>query len=142
MKEAKFNFNVLIEEREGTHVAHCLEMGLVAVHDDADELVSIMEKLIVRQLQFAMENDNFSDIYHSAPDDVWQRFREAVGSREEPPVRLEQPVRVGGWPNITFNQLLEKVFLGFGILHGATLRGLLVCRARFLRHRHDRSDHN
>ncbi len=99
------SFNVFIEEHQGSHMAHCLEMGLVAVHDDPDELVTVMTKLIVRQLQFALENGNPSDIYHSAPDDVWQRFRESVSGRHQPPVRLEKPMHVGGWPTINLHQV-------------------------------------
>jgi hypothetical protein len=105
VKEARFNFNVLIEEEGGVHIANCIEMGLVAVHQDPDQLVQIMSKLIIRQLQFALENGNPSDIFHSAPPDVWKRFSDAVSEREQPPTRLEKPVRVGGWPMITFNQL-------------------------------------
>jgi hypothetical protein len=105
VKEAKFSFNVLIEEQEGRHVAHCLEMGLVAVHQDADQIVQVMSKLIIRQLQFALENDNPSDIYHSAPAEVWKKFSEAVSVRQQPPTTLEKPVHVGGWPMIALNQL-------------------------------------
>ena len=105
MKEAEFSFNVLIEEQDGIHVANCLEMGLVAVHSDPEHLVEIMAKLITRQLKFALENENPSDIYRSAPPEVWKKFSEAVTARQQPPTRLEKPINVGGWPIINFSQL-------------------------------------
>lgn len=97
MTDTKFTFNVLVEEREGVHVAHCLEMGLVAVADDCDEAITIMGKLVSRQLQFALENDNPSDIYHPAPDEVWNKFREARASAVEPATTLTRPIHFGSW---------------------------------------------
>lgn len=105
MKEANFTFHVVVDQHEGNLVAHCLEMGLVAVHCDQDELFSIMSKLIIRQLQFALENENPADIYHSAPAEVWERFRTRVAKQELPPQRLQKPVQVGGWPTLMFNQI-------------------------------------
>jgi hypothetical protein len=104
MKEMTFNFTVFVEETEGSRVAHCLEMGLVAVHQDEDELISVMSKLIVRQLQFALENDNPGDIYHSAPPDVWTRFRFRVSKQEIRPERSQKPLQVNGWPTVLCNQ--------------------------------------
>jgi hypothetical protein len=103
MKEAQFTFHVLVDQYEGQQVAHCLEMGLVAVHDDIDELVPIMTKLIIRQLQFALENDNPADIFHSAPPEVWARFKEV--QQELPLERLQKPIQARGWPNLMFNQV-------------------------------------
>ncbi len=105
MKEAAFTFHVMIDEQQGMHVAHCLEMGLVAVHTDTDELVSIMTKLIVRQLQFALENDNPADIFHSAPPEVWARFRTRIAQQEPSPERLQKHVHATGWPTLLFNQV-------------------------------------
>lgn len=100
MKEMAFNFTVFVEKMEGCYIAHCLEMGLVAVHSDQDELFTIMKKLIVRQLVFALENDNPADIWHSAPSDVWSRFR--VFMAQHPDRRsdqtLAQTVDIQGWP--------------------------------------------
>jgi hypothetical protein len=97
MTDTKFTFNVLVEEQGGVHLAHCLEMGLVAAGDDCDEVVTTMGKLIYRQLQFALENDNPSDIYHAAPDEVWQKFRQAVASADEPATKMAKPFHFGNW---------------------------------------------
>ena len=78
----QFTFHVLIERKEEVHVAHCLEMGLVATADTPDDLPAIMVKMIVRQLEFALKNENFQDIYHPAPREVWEKCKKA----EEQPV--------------------------------------------------------
>jgi hypothetical protein len=75
---AQFTFHVLIEPREGVYVAHCLEMGLVATANSQEDLPSIMQKMIVRQLEFAISNGNPQDIYHAAPQEVWERFKNAA----------------------------------------------------------------
>jgi hypothetical protein len=100
----QFNFNVLIDEQQGIHVAHCLEMGLVAISEDVEELPAIMSKLIVRQIEFALKNDNPSDIYHPAPLEVWQKFRNAKREIESTKKSLSI------WPGLTLGQ--EYVAVG------------------------------
>jgi hypothetical protein len=99
MKEMEFCFTVFVERSEGHNIAHCLEMGLVAVHEDRDELLNTMNKLIVRQLLFALENNNPADIYHSAPADVWGRFRALMANN--PGRRSDrtsaQTIDIQGW---------------------------------------------
>lgn len=69
-----FTFNVFIENADGVHVAHCLESGLVATSKDVNELPHKMAKMLVRQVEFALKNNNPADIFHPAPSDVWDRF--------------------------------------------------------------------
>lgn len=69
-----FTFNVFIEDADGVHVAHCLESGLVATSTDVNELPHKMAKMLVRQVEFAIKNNNPADIFHPAPSDVWERF--------------------------------------------------------------------
>lgn len=94
----QLNFNVLIDEQDGIHVAHCLEMGLVAVSEDVEELPGIMSKLIIRQVEFALKNDNPSDIYHPAPVEVWRKFQIAKKAVEQTQKNLK------GWPGLTIEQ--------------------------------------
>ena len=69
-----FTFNVLVENADGVYVAHCLETGLVATSEDASELPHKMVKMLVRQVEFALRNNNPADIFHPADPDVWERF--------------------------------------------------------------------
>jgi len=90
-KTLQFTFHVLIEETEGVHVANCLELGLVATADTREDLPSIMAKMITRQVQFALSNNNFDDIYHPAPAAVWQKFQNALA--QEGTEEIEQTQR-------------------------------------------------
>ncbi len=101
-----FTVHVFIEEREGACLATCLEMGLVASADSADELPGIMEKLITRQFAFALENNNPSDIFRPAEPEVWERFRRAMEEQKEREVRkVERPMHVKDWSNLGLSQI-------------------------------------
>ena len=63
MENIDLRFTIYIEKAGGACAAYCLEMGLVAVADSAEELPSIMSKLIIRQVEFALKNNNPADIY-------------------------------------------------------------------------------
>lgn len=73
-KSKTFTFNVLVENVQNAYIATCLEMYLVATSDDENDLISKMSKLIVRQVQFALKNENPQDIFHPAPKEVWDKF--------------------------------------------------------------------
>jgi hypothetical protein len=62
----ELKFHTVYQEREGVHVATCIEMGLVATADRKEDLSAIMSKLISRQITFALKNDNYQDIFHPA----------------------------------------------------------------------------
>lgn len=104
MKGPEFRFNVLIEETDGVFIAHCLEMGLVATADQPDDLPSIMGKLVSRQVEFALRNNNPSDIYHPAPPEIWEKFHRAIQVGKATEVDHNQkPVR--NWPGIGLDQV-------------------------------------
>jgi hypothetical protein len=84
--EFHLTFNTVFEEKNGVHVATCLEMGLVATADRKEDLSPIMDKLIRRQVTFALENDNFQDIFHPA-DQAWQYLRDALAKQKAHPER-------------------------------------------------------
>jgi hypothetical protein len=67
-------FSVLVEKQQGAFVGHCLETGLVAAAMDESDVLSKMGKLIVRQVTFAIENNRLRDIYHSAPQEIWDKW--------------------------------------------------------------------
>jgi hypothetical protein len=75
-------FNVFIESIDGVYVAHCLEAGLIARADDMDELPHKMGKMLSRQIEFALRNNNPADIFHPAPREVWERFWAATSELE------------------------------------------------------------
>lgn len=85
----EFKFTTVYEERDGVFVATCIEMGLVATADSKEDLPGTMEKLISRQLSFALENENLEDIYHPA-DHAWVYLRDLMAKKKARQVRKSQ----------------------------------------------------
>jgi hypothetical protein len=85
----EFKFNTVYEERDGVHIATCIEIGLVATADRKEDLPAIMDKLISRQVKFALENNNLQDIFHPA-DQAWQYLRDAMAKDKARQVRKSE----------------------------------------------------
>jgi hypothetical protein len=101
--DTTLTFNVVVDEQQGSYVAHCLEMGLVAVSDEPDVLPEIMSKLIIRQVEFALKNNNPSDIYHPAPREIWEKFQRAIRSNKLRSLdKRQKPLRE--WPGLALEQ--------------------------------------
>jgi hypothetical protein len=100
----EFTVNVVVEERDGAFVATCLEMGLIATSDNREELPATMEILVTRQLRFALENENFQDIFHPADPDVWQRFQAAFAQEKAPEVRKTEGQLHSNWAPVSLKQ--------------------------------------
>jgi hypothetical protein len=92
--ELELKFHTLFEEKDGVHIATCVEMGLVATADRREDLAPIMDKLVRRQITFAMENNNFQDIFHPA-DQAFQYLRDALAKKAVRQERTSEE-RVGG----------------------------------------------
>jgi len=95
----QLTFNVLVEQAEGAYVAHCLETSLVATSLDQRDAVAKMQKLIVRQVEFALKHNCLPAIFHPAPNEIFEKWtRLKVGSanldRSQSPVRVDD---VGGF---------------------------------------------
>jgi hypothetical protein len=65
------------EYNENVFVAHSLETGLVATARDESDAISKMGKMLVRQIEFAVKNDRLRDIYHPAPEEIWDKFQKS-----------------------------------------------------------------
>jgi hypothetical protein len=90
----ELKFNTVVEEMDGIHVATCIEMGLVATADRKEDLAAIMDKLISRQIDFALKNENFQDIFHPA-DLAWQYLRDSIAKDKAREIRKSEE-RVDG----------------------------------------------
>jgi hypothetical protein len=101
----KLTFNVVVEKKEGVHVATCLEMGLVATADNEEDLSAIMDKLIRRQVAFAIENDNLQDIFHPADPEVWHRLSDAFAKEKARALRKsEERMTAKNWRSVDLSQ--------------------------------------
>ncbi len=101
----RLTFNIVVEKKEGAHVATCLEMGLVATADNEEDLPAIMDKLIRRQVAFAIENDNLQDIFHPADPEVWRRLSDAFAKEKARAVRKsEERMTAKNWQSVALTQ--------------------------------------
>jgi len=67
-------FSVLVEKQQDSFVGYCLETGLVATATEQTDVLSKMGKLLERQILFAVEHNRIGDIYHSAPQEIWNKW--------------------------------------------------------------------
>src|SRR5258707_15822112 len=97
----KLTFNVVVEEKQGVHIATCLEMGLVATAGNEEDLAATMEKLIRRQVAFAIENDNLQDIFPPADPEVWHRLSDAFAKEKAREMRKsEERMTAKNWRSV------------------------------------------
>ena len=101
----EITFNVVVEQKEGVHIATCLEMGLVATAESVEDLPAIMDKLIRRQVTFAIENDNLQDIFHPADPEVWRRLSDAFAKEKARAIRkTEDRMTAKNWQSVLLTQ--------------------------------------
>ncbi|GAG96165.1 unnamed protein product, partial [marine sediment metagenome] len=70
-KEIGARFNVLGYKEEDRHIAHCLEIDLVAEGKTPEEARDNLADLIFSYLRFGMEQDIEQFIPHPAPKIYW-----------------------------------------------------------------------
>ena len=76
IQEKKLIFNILIKKDvdKGCYIDHCLELDIVATSKRMREVKRDIINLIDTQIDYAFSNNNLSNLYHSAPIELWQEF--------------------------------------------------------------------
>lgn len=72
--KTSITFNILIKKEEDYFIAHCLELDIVATADTVEEVKEDILSLMKAQIEYAFFNDNMDNLYHSAPQEVWNEF--------------------------------------------------------------------
>ncbi len=72
--DISLSVNILIKEEDGLFVAHCLELDIVAAAKTFDEVQREIISLICAQIDYAFSNDNLENLFHPAPQEVWQEL--------------------------------------------------------------------
>lgn len=69
------HFNVIVEgQSDGKHVAHCLELDLVAEGSTAEEACTEILNVIDVHVRTCMQNDNLENLFFPAPKEVWDKL--------------------------------------------------------------------
>lgn len=73
-EDQSMTFNVFVKEEDGIHVAHCLELDIVATADSIKKVKRDIASLIIAQINYAFNNNNLENLFHPAPKEVWEEF--------------------------------------------------------------------
>ena len=71
-----FVFSVLLKKQADLWVAHCLELDLVAASPSMREAETDLFSIIDEQVQYCVTNNNMENLFHDAPEEVWDEYRE------------------------------------------------------------------
>lgn len=86
---SEYSFRVWVEEdRPGHWAAFCLETGAVATADDEFTVSSMIEEVLISELLYAIDTNNFNNLYGSpAPQEIQEKWK-AAARVKDPEVRI------------------------------------------------------
>jgi len=98
-------FNVLVERQEdGSFLAHCAELDLVAEASSTDEACADLLNIIDVQIRTCLENDNLENLYFPAPREVWQKLGRAQQRCEQQKSYRSIPAEGKRFRSVDFEQ--------------------------------------
>jgi len=84
--------NVLVERQaEGSYLAHCLELDLVAEGSSRSMACEELLDVIDVQIRTCLQNDNLENLFFPAPKEVWQKLGRARARCKEERLRRTIP---------------------------------------------------
>ena len=99
------SFNVLVERQEdGSFVAHCAELDLVAEAGSEQEACAELLNVIDVQIRTCLENDNLENLYFPAPREVWQKLGRAQQRCERQKSHRSIPAKGKRFRSVDFEQ--------------------------------------
>ena len=66
--------NIFQKIEDDLHIAHCLELDIVATGATKEEADKNIKDLIAAQVDYSFSNGNLEHLYHPAPPEVWKEF--------------------------------------------------------------------
>lgn len=67
-------FNVLVKKEGELFIAHCLELDIVATHENVEAVTTDILDLIRAQVSYAFTYKNLDHLYRPAPPEAWAEF--------------------------------------------------------------------
>jgi hypothetical protein len=64
----------LLSEAEGEHIAHCLDLDLVATGKDREEAALKLDRLVKAHIELALASGHLANLATSAPQHFWKQF--------------------------------------------------------------------
>src|SRR5579863_5737605 len=64
----------LLSETEGKHIAHCLDLDLVATADSRKNAAQKLDRLVKATIELALATQQFANLVTRAPQNFWNEF--------------------------------------------------------------------
>jgi len=88
--DLSINLSAVVYQEDGTWIAHCLELDIVAEGKDADDAIDALISLCDFQIKVALAEGDLESIFRPAPPEIWRMF--SAGKRRV----LAEKTRSGG----------------------------------------------
>jgi hypothetical protein len=85
----------LLTESEGKHVAHCLDIDLVATGDSREKAAAKLDNLVKAHIELTLATQQFANIATRAPRIYWDQYTDGNPIELEPrTLRIQIPESV------------------------------------------------
>jgi hypothetical protein len=85
----------LLTESEGTHIAHCLDIDLIATGDSCEKAATKLDSLVKAHIELTLATQQFANIATKAPQSFWNQFADGTPVELEPrTLRIQIPESV------------------------------------------------
>jgi hypothetical protein len=74
----------LLSERDGKHVAHCLDFDLVCVGSSREQASQKLDNLVKAHIEYALDTGRVVNLTTQAPTHFWRQFFEGKSIDLEP----------------------------------------------------------
>ena len=74
----------LLSESDGKHIAHCLDLDLVATAETRGESAQKLDRLVKATIELALATQQFTNLATSAPQNFWNEFADGNAVELEP----------------------------------------------------------
>jgi hypothetical protein len=63
-----------LSESKGKHIAHCLDLDLVAAADTRDKAAQKLDRLVKATIEIALATQQYENLQTKAPQNFWDEF--------------------------------------------------------------------
>ncbi len=74
----------LLTESAGKHVAHCLDLDLVATGETCEKASLKLDRLVKATIELALATQQFANLVTKAPQNFWDEFADGKSVELEP----------------------------------------------------------
>jgi len=72
--DLSINLSAIVYQENGTWIAHCLELDIVAEGKDPDDALDALISLCDLQITVALAEGGLESIFKPAPPEIWKMF--------------------------------------------------------------------